>query len=275
MNEEKLSERFKQELVIRRYSLNSIKVYVCCMGSFIGKFAKYDLRKISYGMIEQYIHSLIYEKQISVSYQKQMLFAITLFYEVIYSRKINLYALYPKQKENKLPTYLPISVVRKMLEVTVNLKHKMVLSLLYGCGLRLSELINLKISDVDAVKMLILIRPLKGKKERRVMLSEKLLALFHRYHSMYRPQYWLFEGRSERQYSHRNIQNIVKMAALKAKIKESVTPYTLRHCFAMHLLENGIEIRYIQKLMGIESTEKYIRSIDTSCPSIKSPLDFL
>ena len=102
-----------------------------------------------------------------------------------------------------------------------------------------------------------------------------MLALFHRYHSMYRPQYWLFEGRSERQYSHRNIQNIVKMAALKAKIKESVTPYTLRHCFAMHLLENGIEIRYIQKLMGIESTEKYIRSIDTSCPSIKSPLDFL
>ena len=99
MNEEKLIERFKQELVIRRYSLNSIKVYVCCMGSFIGKFAKYDLRKISYGMIEQYIHSLIYEKQISVSYQKQMLFAITLFYEVIYSKKLTFMLFTPNRRK--------------------------------------------------------------------------------------------------------------------------------------------------------------------------------
>lgn len=278
MNNHELIKAFEENLITHRYSPNSIKTYVGCVSSFLKMFSKYNPQDISFELIEKYILWLIKEKNISASYQKQILFSITKFYDTIYKTKVNLYSLYPKRAEYKLPKYLSLSDVQKIINVTENLKHKSIISVLYGGGLRLSELINLKPSDINSDKMLIFIRQSKGKKDRVVMLSEKLLTLLRQYYVAYKPKVWLFEGQSGGQYSAKSVQQVVKSAAQKAGIKINVTPHVLRHAFATHLIENGTDIRFIQELLGhnsIKTTEKYTMITDVSKSKIRSPFDLL
>ncbi|WP_394265072.1 site-specific tyrosine recombinase/integron integrase [Bergeyella zoohelcum] len=278
MNNQELISAFEERLITQRYSPNSIKIYVGCVCSFLKTFSKYNPQDISLELIEKYILWIIKEKNISASYQKQILFSITKFYDSIYNKKLDLYSLYPKRAEYKLPKYLSLSDVQKIINETDNLKHKSIISVLYGGGLRLSELINLQLSDINSDKMLIFIRQSKGKKDRVVMLSEKLLTLLRQYYVAYKPKVWLFEGQSGGQYSAKSIQQVVKSAAQKAGININVTPHTLRHAFATHLIENGTDIRFIQELLGhnsIKTTEKYTLITDVSKSKIKSPLDLL
>jgi site-specific recombinase XerD len=149
---------------------------------------------------------------------------------------------------------------------------------LYSGGLRLSEVINLKITDIDSNLMAITIRQAKGKKDRQVMLSEKFLLCLREYYSKYKPSYYLFEGQNNIQYSGRSIQQIVKESAIKTGINKKVSPHILRHSFATHLLENGTDIRYIQELLGhnhLKTTEIYTHISDVAKNKIKSPLDRL
>lgn len=278
MNNQELISAFEERLITQRYSPNSIKIYVGCVNSFLKTFSKYNPQDISLELIEKYILWIIKEKNISASYQKQILFSITKFYDSIYNKKLDLYSLYPKRAEYKLPKYLSLSDVQKIINGTDNLKHKSIISLLYGGGLRLSELINLELSDINSDKMLIFIRQSKGKKDRVVMLSEKLLTLLRQYYVAYKPKFWLFEGQSGGQYSAKSVQQVVKSAAQKAGININVTPHVLRHAFATHLIENGTDIRFIQELLGhnsIKTTEKYTLITDVSKSKIKSPLDLL
>ncbi len=278
MNNQELISAFEERLITQRYSLKSIKVYVGCVSSFLKTFSKYNPQDISLELIEKYILWIIKEKNISASYQKQILFSITKFYDSIYNKKLDLYSLYPKRAEYKLPKYLSLSDVQKIINETDNLKHKSIISVLYGGGLRLSELINLQLSDINSDKMLIFIRQSKGKKDRVVMLSEKLLTLLRQYYVAYKPKVWLFEGQSGGQYSAKSVQQVVKSAAQKAGININVTPHVLRHAFATHLIENGTDIRFIQELLGhnsIKTTEKYTMITDVSKSKIKSPLDLL
>ncbi len=278
MNNQELISAFEERLITQRYSPKSIKIYVGCVSSFLKMFSKYNPQDISLELIEKYILWIIKEKNISASYQKQILFSITKFYDSIYNKKVDLYSLYPKRAEYKLPKYLSLSDVQKIINGTDNLKHKSIISVLYGGGLRLSELINLQLSDINSDKMLIFIRQSKGKKDRVVMLSEKLLTLLRQYYVAYKPKFWLFEGQSGGQYSAKSVQQVVKSAAQKAGININVTPHVLRHAFATHLIENGTDIRFIQELLGhnsIKTTEKYTMITDVSKSKIKSPLDLL
>lgn len=278
MNNQELISAFEERLITQRYSPKSIKIYVGCVSSFLKMFSKYNPQDISLELIEKYILWIIKEKNISASYQKQILFSITKFYDSIYNKKVDLYSLYPKRAEYKLPKYLSLSDVQKIINGTDNLKHKSIISVLYGGGLRLSELINLELSDINSDKMLIFIRQSKGKKDRVVMLSEKLLTLLRQYYVAYKPKFWLFEGQSGGQYSAKSVQQVVKSAAQKAGININVTPHVLRHAFATHLIENGTDIRFIQELLGhnsIKTTEKYTMITDVSKSKIKSPLDLL
>ncbi|NCC99673.1 MAG: hypothetical protein EOL95_08255, partial [Bacteroidia bacterium] len=145
-------------------------------------------------------------------------------------------------------------------------------------GLRLSELLNIEICDVDSTDMVIHIRMAKGKKDRKVMLSKVLLTDLRTYFKEYQPVKYLFEGQSNEQYSAKSVQNVVKFAAQRAGITRHVTPHTLRHSFATHLLENGTDIRFIQELLGhqsVKTTEIYTHIADISKSAIRSPLDML
>lgn len=278
MEKTSLLKSFEEKMLIQRYSQNSIKTYAGCVSSFLEIFKKYNPENITIDLIEKYIHWLISKKKISASYQKQMLFAIVKFYKLVFDKEIDLYAFYPKRQEHKLPVYLSAIEINGMIRITENLKHKTVISLLYGCGLRLSELLNLKLTDINSNTMTITIRESKGNKDRLVMLPEKLLPLLRNYYIKYKPETWLLEGQSGGRYAAKSVQLVIKKAAENAGIKSTVTPHKLRHSFATHLLENGTDIRFIQELLGhnsIKTTEIYTHLTDISKSKIKSPLDFI
>lgn len=144
--------------------------------------------------------------------------------------------------------------------------------------MRVSEVLNLKITDIDSSQMRILIRGAKGNKDRSVMLSEQLLEDLRTYFKQYKPESYLFEGQHKAMYSAKSIQNIVKKAAKRAGIRKTATPHILRHSFATHLVENGTDVRYVQELLGhnsIKTTEIYTHITEAGKSKIKSPLDQL
>lgn len=269
-------ETFKQQLSIQRYAYSTIKSYANCLAKFLKAFERYDLKQVSEKNIENYLVHLINTENISASYQKQLLGTIGKFFELSYQRKLNLSPLYPKRKADVLPKYLTQYEVKRLLAAVSNLKHSCIVKLLYGSGLRVSEVVELKISDIDSERMRILIRGAKGNKDRSVMLSNNLLIELRKYFIKYKPKEYLFEGQIKTNYSTKSIQNIVKNAASKAGIRKRVTPHVLRHSFATHLIESGTDIRYVQELLGhnsIKNTQIYTHITDVGKSKIKSPLD--
>ena len=150
------------------------------------------------------------------------------------------------------------------------------MSLLYSAGLRRSELLNLKITDIDSKRMLIRVQAAKGNKDRMTLLSKTVLEDLRVYFKEYKPRKWLFEGVSSKQYAPTSVVKIIKSSCYKAKVIRNVTPHTLRHSFATHLLEAGTDLRYIQTLLGHSSsktTEIYTHVAINSFDMIKNPLD--
>jgi len=177
-----------------------------------------------------------------------------------------------------VPTVFNTDEIVRILQLTENLKHRAILSVIYSAGLRISEVINLKIKDIDAGRKQIRIEQSKGKKDRYTLLSEKTLELLRIYFKAYHPKVYLFEGADGGQYSTRSVQMFFKDICRKAGIKKKVSVHTLRHSFATHLLENGTDLRYIQSLLGHESsktTEVYTHITNKGFDQIKSPLDGL
>ena len=180
------------------------------------------------------------------------------------------------KKAKKLPKVLSKEDVLKIITNTNNLKHKCIVSLLYSSGIRRNELINLKITDIDSKRMLILIEAAKGKKDRYTLLSNTLLKDLRDYYKQWKPETYIFEGAYGKQYSAQSVGQIVKNAAIKAGIQITVTPHMLRHSFATHLLEDGVDLRQIQVLLGHSSTkttEIYTHVATTTFKKIKNPLD--
>ncbi len=221
---------------------------------------------------------LVEKEAVGDSYQKQMLGAIGLYFDLCLNRKLKLRHLYPKRRQHRLPKYLSQQEVKRMIEAADNIKHRCLLKLLYGAGLRVSEVPALTLADIDSANMLIHIRDAKGRKDRTVMLSRSLLADLRDYYLQYRPYRFLFEGRTGEAYSARSVQAVVRQIAEKAKITKTVTPHILRHSFAAHLVESGTDIRYVQELLGhrsLKTAEIYIHIADVSKSRVKSPLDQL
>jgi len=269
---------FKQQLLEHRYAFNTIKIYGSCLGKFLKAFSQSEVEEVTEKNIKAYIIYLIKTEKISSAYHKQMLGAIGKFYELVCHKKLDLSLLYPKQRNTSLPKYVSPEEIKKMIEITTNLKHRCILKLLYGGGLRLSEVLNLQITDIDAKRLCIEVRGTQRLSTRKVMLSNSLLADLRSYCQQYLPKEYLFEGQRKAQYSAKSVQNLVKNTAKKAGIKQNVTPQMLRHSFATHLLENGTDLRHIKELLGHESiktTEIYAQILDKSKLKIKSPLDHI
>lgn len=181
-----------------------------------------------------------------------------------------------KYKENKLPEVLNNEKILAVFSKVRNYKHKAILYLVYSSGLRVGEVVRLKVEDIDVERMMVHIRQGKGRNDRYTILSEVALKALRKYAAIEKPDDWLFLGGKEGSYlTERSIQKIFSRACKDAKIKKNASVHTLRHSFVTHLLEGGTDLRYIQELLGHKSsktTEIYIRVSNKSLSKIQSPL---
>lgn len=243
-------QRFIEELKLRAYSANTIKTYSNEFGVYLKTLGKVPAEKITPERLRSYFLYCIDTLKLSESTVHSRLNAIKFFYENILHRTKFFYEIPRPQRPEKLPKVLNDHEIRKLFASTKNLKHLMILKLTYGMGLRVSEVVNLKISDIDSKRMQVLIEAAKGKKDRYVNLPASILPDLRRYYKDYKPKEYLFEGQYGGQYTVRSVQAVFKTAMNHAKIKKRVGVHGLRHSYATHLLEAGTDMAFIQNLLG-------------------------
>lgn len=272
----KLLDDFVKLLQIKQYSYSTISSYKNAILKLINAFPSSDISELTKKQIEEFINFQVTHKNISRAYQKQMVGALNLFYNDLLRKNYDLFYLYPDRREYKIPEILSKDEVKLLIDSIINIKHKAIISSLYSAGLRLEEVLNLKLEDIDSQNMLIKIHSGKGNKDRNVVLSKKLLSILRDYYKLYKPKDFLFEGQSGGKYSSASVQSIMKQALKNAGISRRATPHTLRHSYASHLLESGTDIRVIQKILGhnsIKTTQIYTQITAHNIKSVKSPLD--
>ncbi|WP_298761510.1 site-specific tyrosine recombinase/integron integrase [uncultured Psychroserpens sp.] len=268
-------ESFLNKLEIKRYANNTVRTYVSCFERFINYYHDKNIESLNETDVRAYIRTLI-QNNWSNSYINQSINSIKFYYEIVLGMPNRFYKIERPRKEKKLPTVLSPSEAKALINATNNIKHRCIVSLLYSAGLRRSELINLKPTDIDSKRMLIKINDAKGKKDRLTLLAQSTLKDLRAYYKEFRPKNYLFEGQKNEKYSATSIAKIIANAVIKTRIKKHVTAHTLRHSFATHLLENGTDLRHIQLLLGHSSTkttEIYTHVASNNFISIKNPLD--
>jgi len=272
-------EEFRRWLKSKRYSDNTIKTYCEALKTFLYYFSEKTIEKIVNQDIIDFNNDYIIYKKLSSSYQNQVVNALKLFFSKIEKQIINPELIMRPRGEKKLPNVLSKEEVKGILESMQNTKHKAMLSLIYACGLRRGELLRIKPQDILSDRKLLHIKQSKGKKDRIVPLSDKLLEMLREYYKTYKPKVWLFEGQQAGEpYSEKSLESLIKQAVSKACINKPVTLHWLRHSYATHLLESGTDLRYIQELLGHNSsrtTEIYTHVSNKSIQQIKSPFDDL
>ena len=273
----KCPESFLLKLELKHYAFNSCKSYISLFEVFINHHKTKELNLINENDIRLYLQSLVQQNK-SDSYINQMINSIKFYYEIVLEMPNRFYKLERPIKKQPLPKVISLEEVKALINVTNNLKHKCIISLLYSAGLRRSEILNLKLEDIDSKRMVITIIDSKRNKDRLTILSLSVLEKLRCYVKEYKPKVYLFEGKKGKQYSAESVVKIVRNAAIKAKINKRVTPHMLRHSFATHLLENGTSLRYIQSLLGHNSsktTEIYTQVATNHLKLIKSPIELL
>ncbi|KIA89233.1 site-specific tyrosine recombinase/integron integrase [Kaistella jeonii] len=272
-------QQFIRWLSAKRYSSNTIKTYSESLKLFFVYFRNKSISELTNTDVLDFNNDHILKNNFSASYQNQITSAIKLYFRTIRNTNINVDKIDRPKKNKVLPNVLSKDEVKNILDAHANVKHKTMLSLIYSCGLRCNELIQLKPMDIDSKRNIVLIKQAKGKKDRITPLSPKILDLLRIYYQLYKPKTYLFEGQEAGTiYSAKSLQAVLKQALRKAKIKKPVTLHWLRHSYATHLLESGTDLRYIQELLGHNSsrtTEIYTHVSTNSLQHIKSPFDDL
>ncbi len=272
-------QQFVQWLQSRRYSSNTIKVYREAIEIFLRFIGSKPLEDISHQDVVRYNNDYILMKKLSASYQNQAVNAIKLFFRVVISTRMELDLVHRPKTQKLLPNVLCKEEVKSILEALDNPKHRMMLSLIYACGLRRGELLNLQARHIDSKRGLLIIKQAKGRKDRVVPISERIISMLRLYYKEYKPQIYLFEGQEAgTKYSERSLELVLKKSIKLAKINKPVTLHWLRHSYATHLLENGTDLRYIQELLGHKSsrtTEIYTHVSTNVLQKIRSPFDDL
>lgn len=266
---------YLDKLELKKYANNTVKTYVTFFEIFINHYDTKDLISINESDVRKYILKLVQEDK-SNSYINSAINSIKFYYESVLGMPNRFYEIERPRKEKKLPKVLSKEDVLNIIEHTNNIKHRCIVSLLYSSGIRRSELVNLKITDIDSKRMLIRVDAAKGNKDRFTLLSRSLLKDLRVYYKEWKPEKYIVEGLYGAQYSGQSIGKIVVNAARKAGIPIPVTPHMLRHSFATHLLEAGVDIRQIQVLLGHSSsktTEIYTHVATTTFKEIQNPLD--
>lgn len=278
MKKQAVIDKFMKQLSIAGYSKQTIKSYTSALQKFLDYVAGLNTTQITENEITDYLYICAEQRQYSFSSMKHVTASIKFLYQYVLKKPAPDVLNTRFKKPNKLPVVLSQTEVERIIAVTTNLKHKTILLLIYSAGLRLGELLNLRLGDIDSKAMRLHICQAKGKKDRYVMLSHNVLTLLKQYYKQYQPKNYLFEGQNGGKYSPKSVQNVFKKALQKTNIKKQATVHTLRHSFATHLLDNGTDIRYIQELLGhkkLETTQIYTHVSSYSIKQIKSPADFL
>ena len=273
-----LRRRMIEELQLRNYSPKTAEVYIRCVANFTQHF-KLSPDRLGPEHIRQYQLFLVQRKQVAWAVFNQTVCALRFFYRHVLHRDwIIEHIPYPRLEE-KLPVVLSPAEVAAVFAATRNLKHRTILMTIYATGLRVSELTHLRVSDIDSQRQVICVRQGKGRKDRQVMLSPKLLELLRIYWKHYRPVVWLFPGNTpERPITRETVFTICRQAGEAAHLSKRISPHTLRHCFATHLLEDEIDLRRIQVLLGhrnLKTTAKYLHVSNLAVRTTVSPLDRL
>jgi len=272
-------EKFKHWLLSRRYSDSTIKTYTEALKSFLIFYNYKAVAEIDNDDVIRYNNEYILNNKLSGSFQNQIVNSIKLFFSTVRETKIEMEKIHRPKREKLLPNVLSKEEVKLILNAHSNLKHKTMLSLIYACGLRRSELLHLKPTDIDSKRGIVIIRQSKGKKDRIAPLSDKILTMLRDYYVANKPITYLFEGKIPGEsYSEYSLQSVLKQALYKVGIRKPVTLHWLRHSFATHLLESGTDLRFIQELLGHNSsktTEIYTHVSTKSIQQIKSPFDDL
>jgi site-specific recombinase XerD len=268
-------EEFLQKLELKKYSNSTVKNYVHSFEKFINYYKERELFSINENDIRIYLKKLVHEDR-SNSYINMSINAIKFYYEMVLGMPNRFYSIERPRKESKLPKVLSKEEIIAIINLTNNIKHKCIISLLYSSGLRRNELLELKIKDIDSKRMVIRVEQAKGNKDRYTVLNKSVLEDLRKYFKIYKPETYLFESPiSGNKYSSSSVLQIVVKSAKNAGIKQRVTPHMLRHSFATHLLESGTDIRYIQLLLGHNSTkttEIYTHVATSSFTEIKDLL---
>lgn len=271
-----IPQEYTDLLEQKRYAENTKTIYQSYFADFIRYFGSKVLNEITKEEINAYILELIREKNISASQQNQRINAIKFYYEKVLGRQSAYYDIERPRKDKKLPDVLSKEEIAAMLKTLENKKHKCLIAIIYSCGLRRSEAVNLKIADIDSKRMQVKIVGAKGKKDRYVPLAIKTLTYLRDYYREAKPHIYLFEGKPGMPYSATSIYNVIRKAAVKAKITKRVYPHILRHSFATHNLEQGMDLRFIQELLGHESsktTEIYTHVSQKDFAKFSNPFD--
>jgi len=267
-------EKMKQ----KQYSEPTIKSYKQHLNRFLRHYKGIEPEKISNVQIREFLLYLVKEKKYSVSSQNNAINAIKFYYYEVLKREIDDYYLPRPKREKRLPQVLNEVEVSKILKNIKDLRIKCMIFLIYSAGLTPSEVTYIKVKDIDSEKMQIFISSAKGNKDRFVILSKKLLDLLREYYKQYKPHEWLFEKSIGIQFSKRTMQKVFQNAVRKSRVNKPATLTILKNSFAVHLIEKGVDIRYVQQILGHKHSKTTLRFLKVSkrdLSVIQSPLDNL
>lgn len=274
--QKRLLNNFYKYLRGKRYSKSTIDTYTFFVADFVAFYKDKILEDLTNRDVELYIESVFIKRKYSISTQRQFISALKLFIAYEPSTHIENLELVRPNKDKKLPNVLSKEEIIRLIASTQNLKHRAVITLLYSGGLRIGELINLRIEDFNFERKQIFIKNSKGRKDRYVTLADSFLPMLKNYLMTYKPQYYFVEGQPKLKYSASSIRKFLSKNVARSGIKTKVTPHVLRHSYATHLMEDGVGLRHIQVLLGHskpETTMIYTHVMRKDLMNIKSPLD--
>ena len=270
-------QKMEEQLKLKGYSPNTIKTYCGEFSQLLYILKDVHVDSLTPDRLRSYLLYCITELELSENVIHSRLNAIKFYFEQVLLRDKMFFNGIPRPKKKYiLPKVFSKEDLKKIFTKIDNPKHALIVKICYGLGIRVSEVVNLKIEDIDSKRMLVRIENAKGKKDRYVTLPASILEDLRNYYIKYRPKKYLFEGQDGEQYSIRSVQAIFQTAKKKANIKMNVGIHGLRHSYATHLLENGTDMFFIQKLLGhkdIKTTEIYAKVSKRHLGNIKSPLD--
>lgn len=278
MKKSELLVKYKHQLTLKNFSQSTIRAYTNGLHLFLNYVNENNIKKVDSEHLSKFFYESKNGNDYSYSMMKQLLASVKFLYHEVLKEPIDFDFNIKMKKPSSIPVVLSVQEVERFLNSFTNLKHKAIFTMIYSAGLRVGEILNLKISDIDSNRMQIRIHQAKGKKDRYTLLSPKVLLLLRNYVAKYKPAEYLFEGQNGGKYSSASIQNLMRKHRKLANIKKKATPHTLRHSFATHLLDKGTDIRFIQELLGhkhISTTQIYTHVSSQSMKDVKSPIEDL
>ena len=269
-------QKFVNQLKMKSYSPQTLNLYISELAHLLFLLKSKNIDSLTDQQLKSYFLYCVNTLKMKERKMNGKINAIKFYFEQVLHRPKMFFDIPRPKKPSTLPKLLSKSELQRLFNQISNKKHLLIVKLCYGMGLRVSEVVKLKINHIDSARMMVLIEGAKGKKDRYVPLPDSVLEELRSYYKLYQPKEWLFEGQYGGQYTARSVQAVFKRAMRKAKIYKKIGVHGLRHSYATHLLESGADLRFIQELLGhhsIKTTQIYTHVSDKSKTKIKSPLD--